>query len=193
MRLGVSLLMDISSFKQRAYPYRFVMNQKEADLSWLLYRFKSSFTNQVYLVRVERYPYHFYGIKFYLKAHAHSDQKYNLLTNFNEPRPILNTCICIMLDIFQKDSKASFGFIGAETLSEKEKRIATGIESLTKRMSFYRRLLNTYFPQSNEYFEHYIDNQKSSYLIINRHQLETDSDLINKINSYFTEHYNDFD
>ncbi len=36
MRLGVSLLMDISSFKQRAYPYRFVMNQKEADLSWFL-------------------------------------------------------------------------------------------------------------------------------------------------------------
>ena len=35
-RLGVSLLMDISSFKQRAYPYRFVMNQKEADLSWFL-------------------------------------------------------------------------------------------------------------------------------------------------------------
>ena len=54
MRLGVSLLMDISSFKQRAYPYRFVMNQKEDDLSWLLYSFKSSFTNQVYLVRVER-------------------------------------------------------------------------------------------------------------------------------------------
>lgn len=78
----MSLLMDISSFKQRAYPYRFVMNQKEADLSWLLYSFKSSFTNQVYLVRVERYPYHFYGIKFYLKAHAHNDQKIQSTNQF---------------------------------------------------------------------------------------------------------------
>lgn len=193
MRHGVFLLMDISSFRQRAYPYHYVMTQEEDGLSWFLYRFKSTYTNQVYMVRVEWYPYHFYGIKFYLKAHAHSNQKYNLLTNFNEPRPILNTCICIMLDIFQKDAKASFGFIGAETIEEKEMRIATGIEKLTKRMSFYRRLLNTYFPQSNEYFEHYIDNQKSSYLIINKQQLDADSDLINKINSYFTEHYNDFD
>ena len=40
------------------------------------------------MARVEEYPYHFYGIKFYLKSDANNPNKYNRLTGFGEARPL---------------------------------------------------------------------------------------------------------
>lgn len=169
------------------------MRKVENGQPFLLYRFKSTYTNQTYMVRVEEYLYHFYGVKFYLKAHAHSDQKYNLLTGFNEPRQLVRTILCMMIDIHKKDAKASFGFIGAETIQEQELRKQTGIEKMTKRMSFYRQMLNSYFPQEDAYYVHYIDEAKSTYLIINKGELKKDPELIQKINQYFSDNYSNFD
>lgn len=185
--------MATSNFNTSGYPYTFIMRRVENGQPCLMYRFKSSKTRQMYIVRVEEYPYHFYGIKFYLKAHALSPQKYNILTGLNEPRAIINTCLHILVDIYHKDKRASFGFIGAETILEMEERKRTGVEKLTKRMSFYRRMINSYFPENDDYFIHYIDESKSTYLIVNKMELSTDNTLIDKINRYFTENYTNFD
>lgn len=163
---------------------------------YLLYRFKSDRTKKVYMVRVECHSNNFYGIKFYLKIHEKSKYKYNNLTRLNEPRPVINTCICILLDLYKKNPCASFGFIGSETREEKKKRELEGKSEserteTTKRMLVYRRILNTYF-SSNE-FEHIIDESKSAYVMVNIAELSKNQSLITDISKYFTEHYTNFD
>ena len=50
-----------------------------------LWRFKSMKSGKVYLVDVEIYEKHIYGIKFYLKSQAHLKNRYKFLTNDFEP------------------------------------------------------------------------------------------------------------
>lgn len=116
------------------YPYRFVMNEPSHDdyiICTSIYTFRSTKSNLVYLVRVEHYKMDIYIIKFYLKSNQNSPHKYNLLTNTFDPHRIINTCIRILLDIYQKDSKASFGFIGANRIGENEDN--------TKRYRVYKK------------------------------------------------------
>ena len=52
---------------------------------------------KVYLVWVECYRYHFYAVKFHLKNHRYSDNKYRYMTKLNEARQVIHTCINILL------------------------------------------------------------------------------------------------
>lgn len=153
------------------------------DVPCLIYRFKSSFSHQWYIVRVEQYPQHFYGIKFYLKADRLSPLKYNRLTGLNEPRPVIFTCIAILLDIYHTDKIASFGFIGANITNEDIKE--------TKRFRVYRRILTTYF--SDKEFEHFQIIEKSAYAMVRKNALSQYPMLIEQLNKYFTENYSNFD
>ena len=95
------------------YPYRFVQKVEEVPSGLflkckLLYTFKSPKSHQWYWVWVEVYDSNFSVIKFHLKAHRHSDNKYNLLTGLNEVRPVINTCIAIMLEIYKAKSSCFF-------------------------------------------------------------------------------------
>lgn len=74
--------------------------------------------NQQYIVNVERYDNEIYIIKFHLKNHSNSDNKYSILSGLHDMPRILATCIKIMLDIYDKNPYASFGFIGANSLGE---------------------------------------------------------------------------
>ena len=99
------------------YPYRFVQRIEDAYsqnsfLKYkLLYTFKSSKSHLWYWVWVEVYDYDFYAVKFHLKAHRDSKNKYSLMTGLNEARPVINTCIAIMQEIGNKNPNSSFGFI----------------------------------------------------------------------------------
>ena len=73
------------------YPFRFVKKDIEPWdgpqgflMHRLLYSFKSPKTHQTYWVWIEVYKHHFYAVKFHLKAHRHSDYKYNLMTGLYE-------------------------------------------------------------------------------------------------------------
>lgn len=167
----------------RYYPFSFVMRSVSSEVSCLIYHFKSTVTNQWYIVRAEEYPNHFYGVKFYLKSDSNNPHKYNRLTYLNEPRMVINTCIAIMLEIVKSDEKSSFGFIGANIEGESN--------VLTKRFRVYRRILTSYF--SEEVFYHYQIEEKSAYAMVRRGRLEADEDLIEKISTYFSDHYSDFD
>ncbi|MCQ2346917.1 MAG: hypothetical protein MJZ92_03200, partial [Paludibacteraceae bacterium] len=89
----------------------------------------------------------------------------------------------IMLEIVQRDEKSSFGFIGANLEGEDNK--------LTKRFRVYRRILTSYF--SEEVFFHYQIEEKSAYAMVRKKCLEDDEYLIEKISTYFSDHYSDFD
>ena len=149
----------------------------------LIYHFRSTRTKKWYIVRVEQYPNDFYGIKFYLKDDRLNPHKYNRLTGLNEPRPIIYTCIAILMELAEQNPNASFGFIGANLLGESERE--------TKRFRVYRRVLTTYF--SEEHFLHYQIVEKSAYALVRRHVVDNNPEIIKEISTYFSDNYTDFD
>lgn len=171
---------------QSAYPFHFIQIDKGDSnglLHILLYRFKSAKSKLVYIVKVEEYRYNIYAVKFYQKSHSLSKDKYRIMTNTNEPRRIINTCINIMLSVYQKNKKASFGFVGANGFNENI--------SYTKRYRVYSRIIATYF--SDEYFYHKENIEKSAYMLINNISLNENPDLVEQIESFFIEQYEYFE
>lgn len=165
-----------------AYPYRFVMNELSHDeyiIRTSIYTFRSTKSNLVYLVRVEHYKMDIYIIKFYLKSNQNSPLKYNLLTNTFEPRRIINTCISILMEIFRKDPRASFGFIGANRIGENEAN--------TKRYNVYKKIVTTYM--GAETFYHHYNVDKSAYILINKDKLKEIPTLIQDIEQFFIDIY----
>ena len=165
-----------------AYPYRFVMNEPSHDsfiVCTSIYTFRSTKSNLVYLVRVERYKMDIYIIKFYLKSNQNSPHKYNLLTNTFEPRRIINTCISILMDIFHQNPSASFGFVGANRLGEPEAN--------TKRYTIYKKIVTTYM--GSETFYHHYNVDKSAYILINKTKLKENPTLIQEIEQFFIDIY----
>lgn len=108
------------------YPYHFVQRVDEIHpinsfLKYkLLYTFKSPMSHQWYWVWVKVYQRDFYAVKFHLKAHRNSPNKYSLMSGLNEARPVINTCIVIMQEIGSINPRASFGFIGANMQNESD-------------------------------------------------------------------------
>lgn len=149
----------------------------------LLYTFKSPKSHQWYWVWVEVYDYDLYAIKFHLKTHRNSPNKYSIMTGLNEARPVINTCIKIMQEVTQANSSASFGFIGANALNEAEVN--------TKRFRVYRRFMATYF--SEEIFEHYFNIRKSAYLLLRKSVLVDKPDMLSTLNKKFQLMYPYFD
>ena len=83
---GVRVPNDGHLWQNSYYPFQFLMRSTASAVPCLLYHFRSTRTRRLYIVCVEEYPDHFYGIKFYLKDDAHSPFKYNRLTGLNEKR-----------------------------------------------------------------------------------------------------------
>ena len=140
-----------------------------------LWRFKSMKSGKVYLVDVEIYEKHIYGIKFYLKSQAHLKNRYKFLTNDFEPRRIVLSCIYIMKHYYEIDVHSSFAFIGANSAGEDMK--------CTKRFRFYRRMVNTYF--GRKIFEHRVDEKNSAYLMLRKTEIQKNSSLIKEIEDFF--------
>lgn len=127
-----------------------------------LWRFKSQKSGRTYLIDVEVYQHHVYGIKFYLKAQATSKERFSYNTGDYEPRRIVLTCLKVMERYFSNDSHSSFAFVGASSIGEGK--------SCTKRFRFYRAMVNTYFGQS--IFEHLADERHSTYLLLRKSEIE---------------------
>lgn len=184
------------------YDYKFITKIQSGtnqNVPELFYTFKSTKTGKTYHVHIELYPNHFYGIKFHLKDHKNNPNKYNIMLNYNEARPVIYTCIKIMLDINKKDLCSSFGFIGSNTtLSRKvnsdnreyyEKMVEN--KSNTKRFNVYRRLMVTFFKEQT--FEHIYNEEFSVYFMVRRTELTLNPKLIDEISTYFSDMYSNFD
>ncbi len=171
------------------YPYLFRRSFRNDDSSlpdllykWL-YSFKSQKTHQVYWVWVEVYNEHFYAIKFHLKQHRDSQNKYRILTKLNEVRPVINTCVAIMQEVASNDPLSSFGFIGANMEGE------STVE--TKRYRIYRRVISTLF--GNELFEHFFFPAKSAYVMLRLSVLKDDPTIVQRVSESFIKMYDYFE
>jgi hypothetical protein len=149
------------------YPFIFQMNDRtNADelLEYTLqYRFKSEKSHHTYIVRVERYKEHSYCLKFFDKANMLSKDKFSLRTNTFEPRTIFYTLLNIMLDVYRRDTKASFFFIGAN--DEKDE---PGVTS--RRFKIYQRFVLSTI--GDDVFKHYRVNELSLYILANRNSVK---------------------
>ena len=158
----------------KGYKYRYVQNlpldNEPGEIqARLLYSFKSPQSKQTYWVIVDKCVQDIYVIKFHLKAHRYSEYKYNVLTNLHEARTVLYTCIEIMLnEIYANNDTASIGFVGANLIGESV--------SNTKRFRFYRRFVLTHIKLDNV-FEHFINEEKSAYILIPHKALEINPNL----------------
>ena len=166
-----------------SYPFCHIKNEninRNGHIRDLLYHFKSTKSNLIYIVLVEQYKYDVFAVKFYPKKWRNSKNKYRLLTKTYEPRRIINTCINIMLSIYDKNKNASFGFVGANRIGESIKE--------TKRYKVYSTIIATYF--SDQLFYHKENKDKSAYLLINNNSLSKNPSLIRDIEEFFINQYN---
>lgn len=145
-----------------------------------IYRFKNDF-NDVYLVEVFFYDYNVYAIKFYMKKHRLSENRYNLVypNKFKAKRSaptgnsnffkVMNTVVLISLEIIKRDNIASFGFMGAPKIKEKDIRFNSkninedNTVANTTRYRVYHLFAKRYFNPAD--FE-YIDSNTASILLL---------------------------
>lgn len=144
------------------YPCTFIMNDYEESDGILLYisyyRFLSKKSKIYYIVRIEVYKDHVYGVKFFTKQMLNSVKKYSHLTNTYEPRTILYSVFKLMLDIYAKDKQASFMFIGNAD--------ENGNHENTRRYRLYCNIISNII--SDKYFKHLRSSKYSLYILANR-------------------------
>lgn len=175
------------------YTYAHKENGHINDIIETIYfSFKSTKTNLRYIAQVEHYNLDLYAIKFYLKNHRNSPTKFNVLTGKFEARPVIHTCIAIMIDIYNSNHNASFVFIGSPSHKEIEREKENPKikkENNTQRFRIYSTLMYTYF--SPEKFEHLNSIKQSLYLMLNKTSNHTKSQMQDVINEIYNIDIND--
>ncbi len=172
------------NFKHYHYVNHGFQKKEQGDLlEKATYRFTSTISKRKYIVEVEKYKHDTFVLKFFLKGHRFSQNKYNLLTGLKEPRMVTNTCIAILLEIFTNNNQSCFGFIGANTKMKKLEEIRYE----TKRYKFYKKLIANYFGEKT--FKHRKLVNSSAYLLLSTEALRSDCNKEQHITEMFQRNY----
>jgi hypothetical protein len=140
-----------------------------------LFTFKSSKKNYRYryIIEAEVFDIEFIAIKFYQKNHKLSKKKYQTLTNANEVRNIVNSCLQVIPILLQIYPNHSFGAVGSRAISEDEKFES---EKKNQRFVIYRAIMLKKFKEDKRFaFVESEDN--SAFAIINLSKLARIEDL----------------
>ena len=137
-----------------------------------------------YIVEVEERPNNIFVVKFYLKAHRHSENRYSLTlskaqrdkdglhTGAHNLFKVMNTLLMISKVFHKKTPTASFGFIGAPKFSEMDVNVNAeninpdGTYRNTSRFRVYKNYVARYYPPS--IFDHIEFKSSSGYMIKNK-------------------------
>jgi hypothetical protein len=158
------------------YPFRFLSEGPAQPGGLLLETYLCPFRTRYgdhYIAQVERYEYHVYVVKFYLKKHRATrdpDKRFQHQTNRGaaEALRVIHTCIRVMLYVIKRDPLASVGFIGTPKPGEKKAN--------TQRYRIYTQMMTSYF--AKEAWHHEDFGGESAYLLLNRRALAQDPDLL---------------
>lgn len=115
-------------------------------------------------MEVEEYLHDIFILKYYQKKHRKHPKKFQILSEEYKAHTIVGTCVRIMLSIYSKNMKASFGFIGANSYNP-----ATREEeplNNTQRFRIYKYAMEQLI--STDTFTHGMDEDSSSYIMINK-------------------------
>ncbi|MCF8254859.1 MAG: hypothetical protein K9I36_15775 [Bacteroidia bacterium] len=149
-----------------------------------LFGFKT-INNSYYIVEVEEYDLNFFALKFFRKKERPSKYRYHNVSNLEGigARKVIYTCIEIGLRFLKNCPEASFGFLGSPTRVEATNKTFSN----TKRYRVYKKFATNFFNPEN--FLHYVDEDRSAYLIINNHALTKNKkyhiELIDKFENSF--------
>lgn len=130
-----------------------------------IWKFRSTKSNKWYIVEMEHFDNNLIAIKFYHKGVRLSDDRYSLMTNDNEPRTIVYSCLELMKRYYLENNTVSFGFVAAPDLSP-----IKNPKKGNRRFRFYRTVVNYYF--GTKTFVHIHDGNERLYLLLNRQQIE---------------------
>lgn len=164
------------------FNYVSVGKEKNNDLITDLYSFKCLY-NIRYIIEVENHKNSIFIIKFFQKNHINSKRRYSLMNSkliresyiekgLNGSKNfliILNTIIKIIIETYSHNRTSSFGFMGAPTIKELNKKInlkkinSDGTVRKTKRYNVYGIYVKRYF--SPDLFEHIEVESSSCYMI----------------------------
>ncbi|MEN0003622.1 MAG: hypothetical protein AAF798_05750 [Bacteroidota bacterium] len=164
------------------YEPRLANKRQAAEGEPFLIEHKFTFSckkNHQYIIDIEQYEYNFFVGKFYLKNHTNSSKKFQLLTASNDASRIIATCTKTLLNFYEENPYASFGFMGAILEGE-------ALEN-TKRFRVYRRYIESIV--SPVHFDHKVYLEKSCYLLINRLTASNIPDIVERIEKMFDEIY----
>lgn len=170
------------------YPFSYIMTKAveptQAHLNTKLYRFTSD-QNHTYLVEVEEYIGKVYMVKFFLKNHRNSPDRFHLMTDFGSAQKVIFTVIHIMLEIFQANRTAhpSFAFMGSNTIYGDGRPDED--KANTKRFRSYKSIMSIFF--GVETFE-YIKDENASILIMKNRAAKIDIQMSN-ILKYIYQNY----
>ena len=145
-----------------------------------IYSFKTS-KKRKYLIYIEAFTFQVYVLKFFLKSHSSSVNRFTLLTNDNQGLRILSTCFTAIIHFKTEiDKDASFGFMGAQKDTEDS-------DVNTQRFRIYSGKGKNFFDP--EHFIHVENKSNSSYLILDR-RIHSD-EIIPEIQKMFESIYSD--
>lgn len=145
------------------YKYHRISITKISDKLFLrqhLYNFRTP--HRRYIAVVEEYELGIFIVKFFPVSHKLSDKKYNVIFNDYDAPRVIRTCIDIMLDILAEKPLSSFGFIGANTITDKENEG----KGNTQRFRIYSKLMVNFFAKTA--FSHLEEPSISAYLMVNK-------------------------
>lgn len=147
-----------------------------------IWHFKSTLTNHTYIVRIERYAHHICAVKFYLKEHTDSKNKYSLLTGLKEPRNVVLTILDITIKYSLSDPYSCFTFFASQDLNNKSDR--------NKRYEFYLTMIASH-PLMDK-FEMAID-PRGAIMLVPPERIEDGSITESTIADFFDNYYNYLD
>lgn len=149
-----------------------------------LYEIVSPKTKAYYMVWVEEYLDDFFALKFHLRKDKKNSKKYSILSGYHEARPIILTCIDLLVKIANNCPNASFGFIGAGMVDDENL-------SNTKRYRVYKRFVSTFV--SEDQFEHLFLPQKSAYVLLRKSSISRNPNIKKELNKKFSQMYSHFE
>lgn len=155
------------------------LNYKKHLLKTHIYRFKTE-GRTPYIVHVEEYPGHIFIIKFFRKKDRNNKNRFNIVTNEGRCTKIVTTCIRILVSILHKVPDASFGFLGAHTVTKSEVESKTN----TQRFRIYKFAMENRIGEN--LFVHSMDEIHSTYLMVNKANKKPDA-FVEKARKMFEE------
>lgn len=176
------------TFDYPGYDLKFIQKRRCNDASdhlcTYIYKFYSPKTKLHYVINADYHKEDVCAIKFYAKIHRKSYKKYNKVVNRGDLGNILISCLKCIPIILSKHPKVSFGFIGAPTFDEKNRR-----EEIANNQRF--RIYSQIAAEKigSKTFTHLKYEEISGYLLVNNKFPDKDK-KVDKIKKMLSSTYN---
>jgi len=171
-------------------PYKLVHVQKSSPTlseDFLFVEIYKFFTNKnvKYIVRAEMHKENVFAVKYYASFQRKLDHKYQMLTVKGDAHKVILTCSMLLPILLSKYPTASFALNGSRTISPANNKVER--MSNNQRFRIYSFFIDLKIGRQT--FEHYVFEEVSSYLLVNKKTNEPTNIKKKKIMDMFLSTY----